>query len=431
MKECILHIGMHKTGSSAIQEYCTDNSGSLGDGIVYADLGTANHSGPICYAYKSEIETHPYFNRRGHSTEEFQRLRELYQSKIEEQLAKNYHKIIFSAEDLVALTKVDLDALKSVILRYVDKISVVAYLRSPIDFAESAFQEMVKAYPVEPEAAVIFPKYESSMAKFCDQFSDVSFYYYDKSAFPNGSVVQDFCKRVGIKIAEESPKNVSLSGLAVKFLYRYQSKRVKVTISHEQTQLLESILAPLQSGKFRLNENVIEEALVLNQSEHEWAAKQLDMSVDEFINRQQRPEQTFSLAEFTEQEVEKIMSLPRVIELAQLVQSECGVSLPSFLSNIVVDEEETKPDLLKYSLDRLTPELISGWVVNLTNLDEKVLVQLYVGDTLLEQQKSDKFRADLQSKSVGDGFVSFRFDLASQPVDINEVKVCIGGKVVN
>ncbi|MBD3842728.1 MAG: hypothetical protein IE909_12760 [Campylobacterales bacterium] len=45
MSNCILHIGMNKAGSSAIQEYLQSNN--LGAKYYFVKLGSSNHSSYI------------------------------------------------------------------------------------------------------------------------------------------------------------------------------------------------------------------------------------------------------------------------------------------------------------------------------------------------------------------------------------------------
>lgn len=432
MKECILHIGMHKTGTTSIQNYLHGNTELLPDGIVYADLGTPNHSGPFCYAFKSGIEQHPYFNRRGHSLDDFDNLRQNFQSRIKEQLAREFRTIIFSAEDMVALEVNDLKKLHEILKRYVDRVRVIAYLRPPVEFAESAFQEMVKAYPVEPLPHIIFPRYKELFDKFIKEFSDVTFYLYDKSRFHNKNVVYDFCSKFSIPVRVEDKSNTSLSDLAVKFLYKYQLSRENVTISHERTTLLENILAPLEGKRFRLDAGVVDNALVANIEENEWAAKQLNIAIESFVDRrsQEHSVTASDLRIFSDAEISQILKLPRVKELIALVNKECRCSLPELLEGLTSTKEMTN-SLVQYSLDIFTENLISGWALNIVSPKDKFTVQIYEQDSFVVEQVADKYREDLKVSAIGDGCVSFRFDLSDIKLDLKKVAVFIDGKLLH
>jgi len=82
MKECILHIGMHKTGSSSIQDYLYKNKTELRKGLLYADLETANHSGPFSFSFKSDVYKTPYFKKRGLTLDDFERKKHHYRNLI-------------------------------------------------------------------------------------------------------------------------------------------------------------------------------------------------------------------------------------------------------------------------------------------------------------------------------------------------------------
>ncbi len=55
MKTCIIHIGIHKTGSTSIQESL---QGFYNDIFYYANLGPSNHSEPIYCLFSENPKRH-------------------------------------------------------------------------------------------------------------------------------------------------------------------------------------------------------------------------------------------------------------------------------------------------------------------------------------------------------------------------------------
>jgi hypothetical protein len=70
-RRVIVHIGMHKTGSSSIQHTLYQRLADAS--FEYADLGCANHSEQIHSLFSSSPERYHLHRKRGRSKEEIER----------------------------------------------------------------------------------------------------------------------------------------------------------------------------------------------------------------------------------------------------------------------------------------------------------------------------------------------------------------------
>ena len=94
MKTVILHIGMHKTGSSTIQNYLQVNRNKFSPKYVYANMGPSNHSGPFSFAFRDKPELDPEISRMGLEFDTIYKNKDLYKAAAERALQKKFEKLI-------------------------------------------------------------------------------------------------------------------------------------------------------------------------------------------------------------------------------------------------------------------------------------------------------------------------------------------------
>ena len=203
---------MHKTGTSSIQ--ASLHGGLLGADYRYADLGKANHSGIICAAMQRDgnglLADNPSLG------------------ELRRALSDNtWMALIISGEGICRLDVDQLRALRDVLTEYVDTVKVVAYVRPPLGYIESAFQQRLKSNDLSlADALDSYPHYRIRFEKFDRIFGreNVDLWKFDPRCFPSRCVVRDFCSRLGLDFPPERVVRVNdgLSRQAVALLYAYR-----------------------------------------------------------------------------------------------------------------------------------------------------------------------------------------------------------------
>lgn len=224
--ELILHIGLHKTGSTAIQAAL---SGYDHQRIMYADLapkgvlGNKNHSIPVIACFKEDFYSYKTFKDRGLSTEEIKKLQTIYRNNFENLKNLNKDKIIISGEEISNLSNDEANSLLEFFNKIFKKIIVIAYVRNPISFAASSFQQQLKG-GIHELPDYFSPRYKHSLQRFKDHHyvSELVVRDYSLLSKKQIDIVTDFRDLCGIKTNNEktAPKNSSLSNESIKILFR-------------------------------------------------------------------------------------------------------------------------------------------------------------------------------------------------------------------
>ncbi|NDY93098.1 hypothetical protein [Ideonella livida] len=152
-RRCILHVGLHKTGSSSIQETLYRNASLRG--AHYLDLGEANASGMVklLFGGAEQASQTPLARQQGDEA-----ARDLARKRLDRALAEvgPADTVIFSAEALSRLSIHGLQALQAALAPQFQSIEVVGYVRDMPGFMASAFQQRVKGghRPFRPAPAL-------------------------------------------------------------------------------------------------------------------------------------------------------------------------------------------------------------------------------------------------------------------------------------
>lgn len=218
MSKIFLHIGMHKTGSTAIQSAL---SGFDNGRVQYADLGYENHSIPFYTAYSGKHQDYHIWKSAGLNPDQIEQKRQECLDLILKCVASaGDENIVFSGEDISLLPKPALVDISELFKSHGKTATVIAYVREPESFIQSNFQEDVKSGRNDPSPAP--PNYRFRVEKFIDVFSSENLIVrvYDRASLHKNDIVQDFCRLIGAASPGSGRNdNSSLSTEAVKVIY--------------------------------------------------------------------------------------------------------------------------------------------------------------------------------------------------------------------
>jgi hypothetical protein len=201
----VLNIGMHKTGTSAIQQ-------SLGrfdrDGVRYLPLGHPNQSAIYATMFMAEPHTYGAHRKNSRSPADVAALRDKFSQGYEEAIAKaradGIEVLMSSAEDLVLMSEDTLARLRDWAEARFSDVVLVGYARPPVSFMTSALQQRV-AGGVKWTFRNLYPGYRERFESFDRVFGRdrVILKKFHRDRLKNGDVVQDYAAHAGLEISPD------------------------------------------------------------------------------------------------------------------------------------------------------------------------------------------------------------------------------------
>lgn len=287
MNKCIIHIGMHKTGSTSIQHSLASYSD---DRFLYAALtNTPNHS----LAMYSLFAVDPGHHRLHRAAHRSGKTLSAYLERAETDLkraikAAKGRTLIISGEGIIGLAPDEVAKLAERFRSDFDQVTIVGYVRPPAGFLSSALQQRIRGGAARFDLARMYRNYRKTFAKFDDAFGagNVRLWKFDPVSFPGKDVVKDFCARLDLPLPERRivRLNDSLSRQVVSGLYTHNkfagelgSDRARPAELHR----LGHALAELGTDKFRLSPKIVQPILEENKDDIRWMEERLGASLCE------------------------------------------------------------------------------------------------------------------------------------------------------
>lgn len=290
MTRCIVHIGMHKTGSTSIQHSLQGFDDSR---FLYARLGdNPNHSLPMLSLFVSQPELHRLFRRKGADTAAVSKYIERTRKDLERAVAAAKGRtLVISGEAISHFPQDALTRLRDDFQKRFEDVMIVGYVRSPAARISSSFQEEVKAGAIDKfDVERHYPCYRLRLGKFDEVFSRerVHLWKFDVNSFPDGCAVRDFCKRLGIDLpsARVVRVNDSLPRESVSLLYTYYKLGPNGATAMPGPKLLKCLTA-IGNERFRISADVIKPILERNCEDISWMEARLGQSLHEEIGEHQ------------------------------------------------------------------------------------------------------------------------------------------------
>ena len=226
MAQLVLHVGMHKAGSSTIQGTLrkAQTDGRLPK-LRYLDSVQPNHSFVISRIFGSDANE-AYYRRvkfglgipKNHPRTKDARA--ALEREIEAAGAAD-ETLVISGEDICALHCDEVQDMKDFfVARGIEKFLVVVYMRSAEEWATSYSQQFIKQGAGTIENKLLdppYPMYKEYTGKFLEVFGreNVKVRQFSREHFPDGCVVKDFLSTFGAddlqKDMEIVIRNVSLT----------------------------------------------------------------------------------------------------------------------------------------------------------------------------------------------------------------------------
>lgn len=284
--QCIIHIGMHKTGSTSIQDSL---EGFEDDSFVYAQMvGGGNHSLPIFSLFAPHPERHHLHRMAGRGSEDVSDYVKSVWSKLDSSIRKARGRtLLISGEDISGLQEPALVKMRDSFLQRFRQLTIVGYVRAPAGFIASSFQQRVKSGTIDFfDPMRMYRNYEETFGKFDRIFGrdNVRLYRFEPRDFPGGCVVQDFCQRAGIALPQKRivRHNESLSRHAISALYTYRKLGEQLgphPLGGQNGMVLGTLIGG--SDKFRLAPDAVKPVLAANRSDIAWIETRLGKTLSE------------------------------------------------------------------------------------------------------------------------------------------------------
>ena len=296
----IIHAGMPKTGSTSIQ--WTFANRDLGHVRYFRWLRPA-HNDLIILLFDERGERFTRYRlknygpkEKGYSREELLLLREEWLESFEQDLTQpGAHTCLLSTEMISngRLWSV-LTPLKAFLEKYSDDIQVIAYVRPPVSFMASVFQQRVKGGKAgsgkfNPKG--YWPRYRQCFEPLDQVFGreNVTLRKFDRKTLKNGSVVDDLAGFVGIPVPHNSSQleneSLSLEALALLFVQRkfgrgratgFRGAQVQNNkVAQVQNNKVLEMLAGIGKEKIQFAPELVLPIVAANEADLEWMERRL------------------------------------------------------------------------------------------------------------------------------------------------------------
>ena len=262
---CILHIGMPKTGSTTIQNEFFKN-GIEDTKTEYLKLDTPNHGQHLRSISMEQKENYYFFKNKNFTLEDIEDFAKNSKKMIEKSiLSSKKQSILMSGEDLYHATPSEIKSLKIFLEKFFKKIVVVAYVRPPKPFCESAFQQVVKFHKLSSfNRGYIYHPYKK-IANYINIYGEknVKILPFIPKKFYNNDLISDFCFCLDLKTQTSRLQNYNetLSKEAISILFAYNkftdiSKDIESNEFLTQSHLVQ-MLDSFGKEKFKFSGNLI------------------------------------------------------------------------------------------------------------------------------------------------------------------------------
>jgi hypothetical protein len=291
MRSCVLHVGMHKTGSTSIQ-YSLYQNPTL-QGATYLDLGLPNPSGLIRHGFDHrEQQTSPHFPRR--TPEWLQNRARRVRKQLIDALSAAGPRSILSAEDASHLRLDEARELKQLLLSQVDYVGVLAYVREARGFMESMFQQNLKGGAQRLHLPGQYPRYRFCFQKYDQLFGreNVQLVPFQPKTFVQKCVVHDFCLRTGVSIDPSTIRraNEGMSRHAAALLLNYRQRVQDHAWNQDMPANMNALLRvdryvvsgcmELEGPKVRFAPDLLASVFAEQREDLNWMAQRIGFAVD-------------------------------------------------------------------------------------------------------------------------------------------------------
>lgn len=275
----VLNMGMHKTGSSSIQQSL---NGLDTPDAAYVKIGHPNHSSIYMTLFRDAPETYNAHRKNNRTREEVMELQKRFEATFTQFVAAHPGKtILSSAEDVGLMQPGELARMKDWLLGMFDEVVIVGYARAPISFMRSAIQQRV-AGGVNFKPADLFPPYRDRFEKFDDVFGRdaVKLTKFGKEHLTDGDVVTDFLHKAGLGHLDVQTVTDNLSRPLEATSVLYVQRRLgRGFVRYPKAPLdnarMVDLLREVGTSKVELHPDYVSDQFAAHQDDLDWMAQRL------------------------------------------------------------------------------------------------------------------------------------------------------------
>lgn len=293
--KCFLHIGTEKTATTSIQDFLDLNRVKLQENnYIYTEsAGKVNNKKLAVAAYDLSRRDNLTKKLGINTDQELYSFQQNVIEKLEQELSNSSNSsVIFSSEYIQSRLRQpsELLRLKSILKRLgFDDISIIVYLRNPVDTANSLYSTAVKCGETSALPPLPNHKYyqnichhQQTLERFGSVFGESALIpkIFHKSEFKNGSIINDFLATIGIhnsagyKIPQN--KNESLSPLGIEILRRINAKisySAQDNLAPPRKHIVRYFEKYFSDGKYIMPQEMFEKYELAFKESNEWVRK--------------------------------------------------------------------------------------------------------------------------------------------------------------